>query len=954
MRITFLFFLFLFLSPTALIFSQSPEKDYFEKASSLFLEDLDSCIYYLQEGIPYYQSIEEWETYVNCFNGLASCHSLKGDFNKSYSYATTAMAQAKSKLEKGNFAYGASLNNLATFARKKGDYKKAITLLQESLIIDEKKKELAGIATTLHNIGLCFSIKGDYLESKKYFNRSLQVELELAGKNKLGVSNSYLDLANIYIKTNEIDTALSLFQKALDYLVRHSTKEKILTSRIKCDIHLKIASVFLKKNIKEDFQYHINQALLHSRIAFNKESESAYLLLGQWALNDKDFGKAIIHFKQAVSLSKEKYDPLGKHIKTGEAYYFLAKAYSGGGDLHQALVHLQTALGQFSRNFTPKKLLENPKSEDLIIGQKLLKVLREKALIQYQKYESDQNKTMLVASLNTSQLAIEMLNKLRQSFLDNRSKEILAENVLPIFESALKSTFALAKLDQNNSLFEQAFQIAENGKAILLLESINETSALGFSGIPDSLLQYEKELKLDIAYHKKQLSQTPKEESQKIKTIEQGLFDLENNHQHLIHTFEKKHPKYHHLKYNTSIADLAAVRKNLVDDKSAMIEYFVGEEYLYIFSITQKKTFWKQIKKAPSFTKNIQLIRNFLIHPPTEENAQKDFDNFTTIAHELYQLLIVSANLAPNIKQIKIIPDDILAYLPFEILLLQKPTSQKINYTPAHLDYLLNNFQISYNYSATLLCREKRNSKKASQDFIGFAPDFGSSSSTGLSYRDCIAGPLQGLNCNKEEVQKISPLFDGKLLIGNLANKANFQDHIQNYRIVHLATHSCLDDENPMLNKIFLQDGHLTNYDLYNLQIRAELSVLSACNTGSGKLRKGEGVMSLSRGFMHAGCPSVLMSLWAVEDCTTATLMTQYYQGIKAGKTKDQALQESKKHYLQNANKLTAHPFYWAPFVQFGAIEAMEFDKGWTWHYGALLALVALFSMLYFKTNFRK
>ena len=946
MRIIVTFFLLLLLSSTPLLRAQAPEKDYFEKASSLFLENLDSCIYYLQEGIPYYESIEEWESYVNCFNALASCHDLKGNFHESYTYAKRAMEEAKSKLDKKNVPYGAALNNLATFARKKGDYKKAIALLQEALIIDEEKKEFDGIATILHNIGLCYKIKGDYLESKKYFSRALQVESESGGKNQIGKSQAYLHLADIHIKQQQSDTALLLFQKALDHLALYPTQEKILTSRIKHEIHLKSAKVFLKKNIKNNFQYHTKQAIYHSKVAFNKEPEQAYFLLGQWALKEKKFTQAIRHFEKAVALTKEKYHKIGKHIETGEAYYLLAKAYSEQGNLQQGLVHLQTALGQFSKKDVPENLLENPQAEDLIVGQKLLKVLREKALIQYRKFERNQDRDMLVASLNTFQLAIEMLNKLRQSFLDNQSKEILAENVIPIFEGALEGTFTLAQLDKDNSHFDKAFQIAENGKAILLLESINETTALGFSGIPDSLLQQEKELKLDIAFYKKQLLQTSKEKAEKLKTIEIGLFGLEKEHQQLIQTFEEKYPDYHHLKYNTSIADLAAVRKKLANDESALVEYFVGEKSLFLFSITKETAFWKQIKKTPNFNKNIQLARELLIHPPEEENAQRDFDNFTTAAHELYQLLIGSANLDTKIQQIKIIPDDILAYLPFEILLQQKPSSQKINYTPSHLPYLLNDYQISYNYSATLLCREKRKVKKAAKDFIGFAPDFGPSTMADHAYRDCIADQLQGLNCNKEEVQKISALFDGQALTGKLASKENFQNNLQDYRILHLATHSCLDDSNPMLNKIFLQDGYLSNYDLYNLQINAELSVLSACNTGSGQLRRGEGVMSLSRGFMQAGCPSVLISLWAVEDCTTATLMSQYYQGLKAGKTKDQALQDSKKHYLQNANKLTAHPFYWAPFIQFGAIEAMEFKKDWTFFHWALLALLGLFLAL--------
>ncbi|MEM9824896.1 MAG: CHAT domain-containing protein, partial [Bacteroidota bacterium] len=113
----------------------------------------------------------------------------------------------------------------------------------------------------------------------------------------------------------------------------------------------------------------------------------------------------------------------------------------------------------------------------------------------------------------------------------------------------------------------------------------------------------------------------------------------------------------------------------------------------------------------------------------------------------------------------------------------------------------------------------------------------------------------------------------------------------------------------------------------YNLQLNAELTVLSACNTGSGKLIKGEGVMSLARGFIHAGCPSVLMSLWSVDDCATSKIMLQFYQHITDGKSKDHALRLAKIDYLSTADRLHQHPYYWSAFVQVGNTAPLIFKK---------------------------
>jgi len=124
---------------------------------------------------------------------------------------------------------------------------------------------------------------------------------------------------------------------------------------------------------------------------------------------------------------------------------------------------------------------------------------------------------------------------------------------------------------------------------------------------------------------------------------------------------------------------------------------------------------------------------------------------------------------------------------------------------------------------------------------------------------------------------------------------------------------------------IYFADDYLTYYDLNNLELNADLAVLSACNTGSGKLEKGEGVISIAKGFIQAGVPSVVTSLWSVDDCATSDIMTQFYKYLKEGQTKDKALRNAKLMYLQTADKAHAHPFYWGAFVQFGNTDSLDY-----------------------------
>jgi CHAT domain-containing protein len=110
----------------------------------------------------------------------------------------------------------------------------------------------------------------------------------------------------------------------------------------------------------------------------------------------------------------------------------------------------------------------------------------------------------------------------------------------------------------------------------------------------------------------------------------------------------------------------------------------------------------------------------------------------------------------------------------------------------------------------------------------------------------------------------------------------------------------------------------LNTTDIYNLKLNAQLTVLSACNTGTGILKKGEGIMSLARGFLYAGCPSIIMSLWEVEDESGTQIMTSFYKNLKKGKTKDESLRLAKLEYLESVNSRKAHPHYWLGFVSIG------------------------------------
>jgi CHAT domain-containing protein len=189
----------------------------------------------------------------------------------------------------------------------------------------------------------------------------------------------------------------------------------------------------------------------------------------------------------------------------------------------------------------------------------------------------------------------------------------------------------------------------------------------------------------------------------------------------------------------------------------------------------------------------------------------------------------------------------------------------------------------------------------------------------------------------KDEVNDILKIIDGNALFDEEATEYRFKYPDDSYKVIHVATHGIIDNENPMFSKLVFtedtlhnEDGSLYAWELFNMKMDAEMAVLSACNTGCGKLRRGEGMMALARGFLYAGVPSMVISLWNVNDGSTAEIMKRFYHYLYLGLEKETALQKAKLDYLRDADDITANPYFWGGFIHLGKNNALQFGSSET------------------------
>ena len=288
-------------------------------------------------------------------------------------------------------------------------------------------------------------------------------------------------------------------------------------------------------------------------------------------------------------------------------------------------------------------------------------------------------------------------------------------------------------------------------------------------------------------------------------------------------------------------------------------------------------------------------------------------------------------------KNIIIIPDGAIYYVPFEALLTSPMPEGDPNYYA--VPYLIYSHAFSTSYSSTMHFSEMPHNTRPVKEILAFAPSYANVTSYSPGYellRQSDREKLLMIPGVKQEVKKISQEMKCRVFEDMNATETNFKEHAAEYKILHLAMHTILDDDNPLYSKLaFTQtadtanDGFLHTYEIYNMKLNASLAVLSSCSSGIGKFQEGEGMQSLARGFTYAGCPSILMTLWEVADQSTVSLMDRFYYYLGQGFSKSEALRKSKLEFMKSADMLKSNPFFWSSFVIIGNSESVYPSSIW-------------------------
>jgi CHAT domain-containing protein/tetratricopeptide (TPR) repeat protein len=876
-----------------------------------------------------------------------------GDYEAALSKLDSVYLIRKRVYGENSVRLAPTLNNIGIQFKNLQNLDKAIGVFKksENLYISTFGEEYPMLGAVYSNLGIIFGLKGDFNQALQFHKNAIR----LLRKDSVKL-NATLQVT----KYNLIETQLKLGYNQLAIEYAKANINAVVNSRLNARLFDLIALAYRNQNkpdLSEKYYLEAIQSWVKLYGPTNIELATEYLAYSSLLIADKQFEKALIFSSKAKAIALQKGDKGPEYAEVQSNfgdYYYLKNAEAFQMDdfrnqrkknLKEAIFYYQSAIVALVDSFKIQDPFVDPALKNVISEIQLVEKFKKKALamekladIYLSEFDNKNAVSYLTASLNSMNKAIELIHRLQIGFENEESKFFLARNQESAFSSAVKISFMLYNLTKKREYIETAFEFSERSKSSNLLASVKDMKAKEFGGIPDSLLINENKLKGNIANYTSMLfeeNHADNPDSQKINLYSAKIFKYNEEYNKLIDSFEKLYPRYYSFKYENKVVGIHEIQSKL-SKREALVEYYINEPYveqmdgeLFRFVITRDSVSMSMDRFDSTFLNNIQLVRDFLVNPNYLYTKKKDFVNYSLSGYKLYEKLLQPIAQKLYGKDLTIIPHGKLAYIPFDALLTQLPDTSVMNFR--NLNYMVRDYAINYSYSATLLYDFSDKDKSSSHNLLAFSPYYDPKVpyiNTETSVQQYL-NPLPGA---KDEVKGISKYFKTNAFVDEFAQENVFKDQAKEFDILHLAMHTIINDSLPMFSKLVFsrpdqksnEDGFLNTYEIYNMKFNARLAVLSACESGTGMLQKGEGVMSMARAFIYAGCPAIVMTLWQVEDKSGVKIMEDFYYYLSKGKKKDVALRMAKLNHLESSDPLTSHPHYWLGYVNIGNPEPLK------------------------------
>ena len=780
-----------------------------------------------------------------------------------------------------------------------------------------------GIAGYLyHQLGNLYTRLGDYERAENLLRRGIAY----GKKHRRAEVGKYGDLAIVLVDVGKSQEALDVVQAGLAHGL---SNEVLVTTRI-CE-----ARAHLNLGDAKKAWLALDECPDLIRKLPADETDQEYYWAGYYAtlgtVHDStgDYRQAERNYRQAISNEiiswKTQYRrEVGKsHVNLGN--FYLRQQKPGA-----ALQAFQQALQCVLREFNPHSTNEHPMAGQFYAENTIIEGLVGKAAAFRALGQPAQ-------ALVCYELIPIIEAKLRATHAYESSSLLALGESRKRFDDAIGIAWELYAQSQQPTYVERAFQLTEQARGMLLVQSLARAQAE--YQLPDSIRRRDDGLRVRILWYEQKIAAEDRRGSAadhpKIEQWKNELLILKHTQEEFVQQLRRDFPDFAHLSDEIAFLQVKDVPALLRPDQ-ALVDYYVTETHFYVFWLDAAGHFtWRQEALPANFREDVRFFTEYPTTWSEQIDAARDH-RFQQTGFDLYQKLLAPELAAsPNIHSLVLVPDDALVFIPFEMLLTANSTATN---WPA-MPWLLNNYNTGYAYSATLLGMQQALSRQHAQEarpryaLGGFAPSYDPKSwqqDTAKVFRDQVYDVKSTL----AEVQKVHRLIGGQAYYGDKASEAQFRLTAPTCRVLLLAMHGFADDQHPELARLLFgnpttgsinDDNILFANELQVMQLHADLAVLSACHTGFGKLNKGEGVYSLARAFAAAGVPCTVMSLWRLHEDTGPAIVEAFFKYLQNGKSKDEALRLAKIDFITEPNhEEMASPYYWAGLMVTGDVRPMN------------------------------
>lgn len=778
--------------------------------------------------------------------------------------------------------------------------------LRKAEEIDDQYHNTLSETQRLYNLSGVINFQlGNYRQAENYFEKAVAILEDQHSPEKSLLTNYKINIGLTLVKLKEFDKAKVIYEMLL--------KQNISTN----EIYHNLGYIYLKE---KDYSGAIAN---FRKVNYESDKKSIELYVNMaMAFSAMDQADSADLYLLKAKTENLKWNGKQKNISNGLILKFEGDELARQGLYEKSVASYQQAIHQLDTDFTEDSISSNPSSFTGAFSYiNLFNTLSGKAEALEKLYSETKEIKTLQSALGAYHSAFSLADYVEKTYNSDEARLFLGEIKYTVHSKPIHIGLQLYTITHDKKYLEEAYLFDQQNKASILSINILENELKNNAAANNPLIQ--KEATLRSAITRLSLKATGVTDSNELQRIRASIRDNEIELDKVQENIYAD-PSWQQKRAAEKIPTIAELQKKL-DNSTALLSYHMGEKEMLVFLISANQFDYFISPINPIFLSDLDSFKLSLHNISSDEKY-----NGSLQAHNLYKKLVdpIRSSLAQK-KRLIIIPDDELNYLPFEAL---QDDNNK---------YLIESFSVQYQYSTALL--GKKSTTINESDALAFAPF------SAAGYSDPNGGTFSPLPASREETKDLK----GKTFSDSAATKKNFLNNLNRYNIIHLATHASVNNESPDRSFIAFYpnnpDYKLYAQEIYNLRLDStQLIILSACETGTGKLVRGEGLMSLSRAFAYAGCPNIVTSLWKAEDKTTAFLTSKFHFYLKKGYTKDKALQQAKLDLLKDPtiSPRFKTPNYWANFIFIGNYQPGTIPSHWWWIAGSILLAAILYIIL--------